>query len=373
MNRDQLSALVSAADESDSITFDGLTVERRSDGYRFETPDATHGGLRGEELRQVCESNPWFVSNWHYWNAIDRSDAERAFLRWIERAPSLEGPTPSNDVASRGVRERYEALAEGMHRDWGQVLISAELGTNGRRIYHARHEDDANESLTGLEVHADPLTARHIVKYDDGGRYRPLKTAPTMPTGWAFTDLDGTDLVRLVDVIYPATVANWYRERRGQLDVSHYRDTAARQTGIYDLITDLPGPAVEWLAEACCVDSQCLKRRRWDEDAETSLDVPRGNGEFPCREPCSLVVAAARKWTQLEGEQPQTYEFDLTPGEKEQIEAIIDAVAAGRIDDIREADFGDGANRYRVRYLRAKLMDDQGHLCGMPTDAEDDV
>ena len=95
-----------------------------------------------------------------------------------------------------------------------------------------------------------------------------------------------------------------------------------------------------------------------------------GDGVFPCREPCSMVIAAARKWTRLESEQSRTYEFDLTPSEKAQIEAIIDAVADGRADEIREADTSDGANRYRARYLRAKLFDDDGNLCGVPTDAD---
>jgi len=96
--------------------------------------------------------------------------------------------------------------------------------------------------------------------------------------------------------------------------------------------------------------------------------VDGGDGAFPCREPCSLVIAAARQWTKLEGEQTQTYEFELTPSEKEQVEAIIDAVADGRAGDIREADVYDGANRYRTRFLRAKLFDDEGNLAGVETD-----
>jgi hypothetical protein len=54
------------------------------------------------------------------------------------------------------------------------------------------------------------------------------------------------------------------------------------------------------------------------------------------------------------------------------LEAIIDAVADGRIDDIREADTKEGANRYRTRFLRAKLFDDEGNLAGVPTDPDDE-
>jgi hypothetical protein len=150
----------------------------------------------------------------------------------------------------------------------------------------------------------------------------------------------------------------------------------ARQTGIYGVVETWDRGEghdhVERVAEACCADSECLKRREWEYDDDTDLDGDGGDGVFPCREPCSLVVSAARRWTRLEGEQPQTYEFELTPSEKEQIEAIIDAVADGRVDEIREGDFRDGANRWRARYLRAKRMRDRD-LCGVETDREENT
>jgi hypothetical protein len=82
------------------------------------------------------------------------------------------------------------------------------------------------------------------------------------------------------------------------------------------------------------------------------------------------VIAAARKWTILESETDHTWEFELTRSEKNQLEELIDAVAEGRTEDIREADVYDGANRFRARYLRAKRVDSEGNLCGVedPTD-----
>ncbi|MFB6149268.1 MAG: hypothetical protein ABEJ48_06345, partial [Halobacteriales archaeon] len=147
--------------------------------------------------------------------------------------------------------------------------------------------------------------------------------------------------------------------------------TAERQTGIYDIIDELDKEAVEWIAESCCVDSQCLKRREWDFDADEPLEADPGDGEFPCREPCSLVIAAARKWTTLEREESHTYEIELTPSEREQLSELVAAVADGRIDEIREADVYEGANRYRARFLRAKRFED-GELPFVAKTAEHD-
>jgi len=358
---DQYEALLAAAADG-PVECDGLRAAQTADGYALETPEETREGLSEAAFREACAAAERYVSNWAHW-ARDRPDHEQAFLRWLEGAD--EHPVP----------ERYESLADGIERTWGQVLVTVTLGGDGERRYALRHEDDAGTDASDLDTHTDPLDARALVTHDDRGRYRPLKTAPTLPTGWAFVDLDGRELARAVDLVYPATVANWHREREGNLDVSHWRETMERQTGIYGVIETWDRREghehVDWVAEACCVDSQCLKRREWAYDEETDLDVDGGDGEFPCREPCSLVVAAARRWTRLEGEESRTYEFELTPSEKEQVEEIVDAVADGRTEEIREADVNEGANRYRARFLRAKRFDEDGNLSGTPTDRKE--
>lgn len=367
MNDAQLDALVSAAE--DGLTRDHLSVDRAASGYRFNTAEKSYESLSEAELRAIAKENPWFVSNWYYWDGVDRPDTERAFLRWLEGADE------------RSVRERYESLADGgIAASWGQLRIDIELTEDGYRRYTVYNETDLserdgdNDSSESLNVYTDPLDARALVKYDDCERYRPLKTAPTLPTGWVFVDLDGRALAETVEYIYPATVANWYLEQRGELDVSHWGETMQRQSGIYGLIKTWDRGEghehVEWVAEACCDDSQCLKRREWEYDDETELSVDGGDGDFPCREPCSLVISAARKWTQLESERTRTYEFELTPSEKVQLEEIIDAVADGETANIREADIYEGANRYRTRFLRAKRFDDEGNLCGVLTEEE---
>ena len=352
-------------DPGDPIRFEGFSVERDDEGgYALVDGDAPVS-VDERELHEALAERAPEVTDWYVFErVVGEFGPRRAFLRWIEDA---DGET---------VAARYAALAAGIERAWGELRITATVTDRGERRYDVRHADDAGVPVDDLDAYADPLDARELVTFDEKGRYRPLKTAPSLAGGWVFPDLGPRDLYETVETIYPATVANWHREREGELDVTHWRETMARQSGIYGVVKTWDRGEgyehVNWVAEACCDDSQCLKRREWEYDDETDLDVDGGDGAFPCREPCSVVVSAARKWTRLESEQPRTYEFELTPSEKEQVEAIIDSVADGRIDEIREADTKEGANRYRTRFLRAKLFDDGGNLGGVPTDPDDE-
>ncbi|MFC7172303.1 hypothetical protein ACFQL0_00740 [Haloplanus litoreus] len=107
---------------------------------------------------------------------------------------------------------------------------------------------------------------------------------------------------------------------------------AARQTGIYERISTLSREELIDVTGAVC--GNCAKRREWDETGDDTLPVDRGEGTLPCREPCSFLVAAAREV--LVDEPP-----DEQPPEQP---------AA----DVPPGDLTDPANRYRVRYRRAR-------------------
>ncbi|MFB6236566.1 MAG: DR2241 family protein [Halopenitus sp.] len=376
---DALSRAADALGHDEALAFEGLRVARDDAGFVFEADGEVRKGLDDAGLREVAAEHPTLVSNWHFWEGVvGDAGPRRSFLYWLETGehPDESATRRTGVDAASAVRDRYVALAEGIQREWGQLLLTVTLADDGARRYEVRHADEAGADHEDLELHDEPQDARRLVKFDDDGRYRPLKTAPSLPTGWAFADLDQRDAYETVETIYPATVANWDRERRGELDVSHWHETMERQTGMFGLIETWDRQEghehVEWVAEACCDDSQCVKRREWGYDEDIELGVDGGDGEFPCREPCSVVVSAARKWTKLEAEAERTYEFELTPSEKEQVEEIIDAVADGRTEEIREADLGEGANRYRARYLRAKRFDEDGNLGSVPTDPDVD-
>ena len=338
-----------------AIEYDGLAADydADTDTYHIETADRQRS-VSADELPVDAEQAA-YITNWYFYTQQVGSEVTQAFCRWLELADEHSVP------------DRYAALEAGIDREWGQLEITTTVSDDGTRRYEVRHADDSDADATTLTPHTDPFDARDIGTLDANGRYRPLRTAPSLDSGWIFPDLTANEVYEAVEAFYPATVVNWDRERRGELDIDHWRDEQDRQSGIYNLITVLPDEAVDWAAAACCDDSQCLKRREWQLSADEPLDADGGDGTFPCREPCSMVVAAGREWAKLEREDSRTYEFELTPSEKEQLEAMIDAIADDAVDEIREADVGEGANRYRVRYLREKRVDDAGNLGGTPT------
>lgn len=323
----RLNALVAGA--ADGVACDGLHVLHETDGYVFETPEVRTRGLSEEDLRGFATDWSQYVTNWYLWEHTVPTGAEQAFLRWLERAEELAVP------------ERYQRLETGLDRKWGELRLTATVTSEGSREYHLRHRADQDQPRDALEQLEDSSAVRELVRFDERGRYRPLKSAPTLRNGWVVAALDPADLVRAVELFYPVSVHNWYRERRGNLDVTHWRAAAARQSGIYEVVSTLPDEAVPWLASACCVDEACLKRRAWDLDGDTPLDVPRGDGAFPCREPCSLAIAVAREVTLDE-------EAEGDPGES------VDPIDEERMRRVREGDVVDPANPYRVRYRQAK-------------------
>lgn len=140
---------------------------------------------------------------------------------------------------------------------------------------------------------------------------------------------------------------------RRRYEVRHVADAGVLLEALR--VHDDPAAALDI---ACCVDGECRKRRAWDEDSGRAgaLDVPRGAGEFPCREPCSLVVAAAREFVRTE-RAPQKRGSSLRPREVAQLRRVVDVVADGQVEDVERGDLTDPANRLRVRYLRERLRD----------------
>jgi hypothetical protein len=253
------------------------------------------------------------------------ADSRNAFAAWIDSAP--EG------------------------RVFGQVIVRRTSPAG----YSLRHRDDAEAE--DLEVSEDPRSAREIAKLTEGGEYRPLKSSPNLRRGWELRVAGARGLATAMNYLYPAGVVHWHLHREGRLELTTFRENAARQSGIYKRVQHLSDEGVQNTARACCEDAVCLKKTLWDVDESTPLDIDRGEGEIPCPEPCSIFVSFARRVRLFERENERYLdEIGLSPSEREDLAALVEAAAAGEVRFAREAEFEKPLNERRIRYRGLTLL-----------------
>ena len=220
--------------------------------------------------------------------------------------------------------------------------------------FELRHARDAG--LDGLKRYDDPRAAREISKLTETGEHRPLKSAPNLRRGWLLRVADAAQLSVAMSYLYPAGVAHWFLRREERLEVTSYRENAARQSGIYKRVQRLSDEGVQNAARACCEDAVCLKRTLWDVDEQTPLQSARGEGEIPCPEPCSIFVSFARRVRLFEREERNLEPGELTPSERQDLVALVEAGASGSVKLAREAEFEEPLNERRLRYRKLTLV-----------------
>ena len=253
-------------------------------------------------------------------------DSREAFTLWVDEAP--EGCT------------------------FGQVIVRP-LSSGGYELHHV-----ADKDAEGLEAYDNPRAARELAKLTESGEHRPLKSSPNLRRGWVLRVADAFELWIAMNYLYPAGIVHWYLYREGKIDITTYRENAARQSGIYKRIQHLSDKGVQDAARACCEDAVCLKKTLWDVDAKTPLEMDRGEGEILCPEPCSVFVSFARRVRLFEREEKRDLDAGLSPSEKEDLAALLEAAAhgAGKIKLAREAEFEEPLNERRLRYRRLTLL-----------------
>ncbi|MBA2533593.1 MAG: hypothetical protein H0V21_01125 [Rubrobacter sp.] len=252
------------------------------------------------------------------------ADSRDAFATWV-------------DVAADG-------------RVFGQVILRPDAAGG----YALRHVDDARSD--DLVVSEDPRAAREIARLTEDGEYRPLKSSPNLRRGWELMVADARALAIAMNYLYPAGVVHWHLHREGRLGLTSFRENAARQSGIYKRVQRLSDGGVLGAARACCEDAVCLKQTLWDVDGTTPLDIDRGEGEIPCPEPCSIFVSFARRVRLFEREERERDASTLSPSEREDLAALVEAAATGDVRFAREAEFEKPLNERRMRYRSITLV-----------------
>ncbi len=259
-------------------------------------------------------------------------------------------PRVTEASAAREAFAAWVGEAGGEGRVFGQVRVRSV----GGGCYVLHHVED--DQMSGLVLHEDPRAAREISKTTERGEYRPLKSSPNLRRGWELRVSGARDLTVAMNLLYPAAIVHWHMLREDRLQTTSYRENAARQSGIYKRVQRLSDEGVQDAARACCEDAVCLKKTLWDVDGETPLEMDRGEGEIPCPEPCSVFVSFARRVRLFEREKKRDLDaIGLSPTEKEDLAALVEAAATGRVDFAREAEFEKPLNERRIRYRRLTL------------------
>jgi sirohydrochlorin cobaltochelatase len=242
------------------------------------------------------------------------ADAERTFLEWLEAARPAATADPGGTDADARIRR------------WGELTLRVQGPATNRR-YAVHHREDADAARDELDSLASPAAVRERARTTEAGTYRPQAFARTLPRGWRFETTDPGALVRSIRAVYPASIDHWYGDRTGRVESTGFEAVVARQAGRYRDLDALEATTRTAAIEACCGD--CVRRPDWTDEPAVA------DGSFPCPEPCSFLLEAARS-------------FD---------EPAAAAPAATPDPTVPAARFDDPANRYRVRYERAVHAD----------------
>lgn len=228
---------------------------------------------------------------------IDRATAEKPKL-------PAHGPDKSPADATKSATEAFahwlDDVVEGTigHRAWGELRITVRTGADSPR-YSVRHQRDAGRPPETLKILEDVPAVRNHLRYDDGGRYRPLSGARTLPTGWIAQAQSREELARMIETVYPASIYNWHRECDGRLDVTTYDAAVARLTGRFARLDSVSSAGKRRSIEACC--DNCVRRPTW-----TTGEAKDTDDAIPCREPCSFLLDTMVEFQEREPDPAQT-------------------------------------------------------------------
>ena len=197
-------------------------------------------------------------------------------------------------------------LADG-RRCLGEISIAGQKDG----AFSLTHREDA--ARTDLKVYPCVEDAAVIARFDDSGKFRPLKTAPNLQHGWQLTVPDLAALRLALDFFYPGRLAAYLAWNEGCLRTTALRQTLARQSGMYrSAATIREDEADRLVGNFCRSDGGCLRTILWQRDengtiASTSLPGEKFDPTFDqtgcglpvipllCQEACNLLVAEARR------------------------------------------------------------------------------
>lgn|SRR6516164_470088 len=198
----------------------------------------------------------------------------------------------------------------------GEVVIGeiVAIRTPGG-YFELRHRSESSQPGSAGAAHIRIFTrsaaARDLARYDRLGRYRSLKGAPNLSTGWRLRLASVEEVLRALDAFYPGALATWIAFQQGNLSPVNLRDTLQRQSGMYRITQKITNAQADELVGKCCrSNGGCLRTILWRLDPQTPISSlplskfdPRVDqlGQtgrcvpYLCVEACNLLVAHARR------------------------------------------------------------------------------
>ena len=234
-------------------------------------------------------------------------------------------------------------------RTFGEVIVNRpDAG------FDVRHRQDEKTAPDDLEL-IDPEQLRLRTASDRAGRYRPLRSAPGLRSGWRARADTPAELWHVLNAVYPGAVGDWYAARQGEKPLS-YRQFASRQSGMFRNLAKLSDAQARRTAQACCDEKRCLKQRLWPA-AESEPLPDRESRQAPvmvCLEPCSLLMELARREFRL-GQEP-TVALQLPEPEISPILTALETLARSFPENSRVADFSAPTAPHRLALLRERIL-----------------
>jgi sirohydrochlorin cobaltochelatase len=190
---------------------------------------------------------------------------------------------------------------------FGQIVI--QRGSSGGFVLFHREDEKVHK----LEILRKPEEALEIARYDDAGKFRPLKTAPNLRHGWRLELVDLEELRRALDYFYPGRLAMLAAWTENRLSTTPLRETLDRQSGMYRVAARISDEQIDnVVGNFCRSDGGCLRTILWKRDAHGAIpstklppekfnpghdQTGRGENAIPllCQEACNLLVAECRK------------------------------------------------------------------------------
>lgn len=223
-----------------------------------------------------------------------------------------------------------------------QVLVRRQ-GTR----FELRHVADRSHGPSGLKnQRVDQL--RQLAQFTSEGKFRPLKSAPNLPSGWQCNVRDAVQLETALNHLYPGAIADWHATQSPKPPVTHYREFTDRQTGMYRITQKLSDAQAGEMIRACCDKRFCLKQRLWTVKGLAPDSAPP-KSLIPCLEPCALLLEFARKIMRIE--QEAKVRLELAPSELHTIVSALQRELDRPDPEIQEAEMNAPLNPRRIQRL----------------------